>query len=99
MPGRVEPIAELLNLPVEYGAASKKLAWSAVAERLETAPRYWLCTVARSGGPGARLERVPHRRNALRLPRLRVRSPVQVYPPTPGRTTFTAWSDFSRRRA
>lgn len=53
MPGRVEPTTEVLNLPAEYGVACKKLAWSAVSDRLETAPRYWLCTVRPDGRPHA----------------------------------------------
>jgi hypothetical protein len=40
----MDPIAEPLGLPGEYGKATTTMAWEAVRERLEQAPRYWLVT-------------------------------------------------------
>ncbi|MET4637189.1 pyridoxamine 5'-phosphate oxidase family protein [Mycetocola sp. 2940] len=53
MPRRADPIGEPLDLPVEYGTASEPLPWLNVVSRLETAPRYWLCTVRPDGRPHA----------------------------------------------
>jgi hypothetical protein len=50
---RVEPTVEGLDLPTEYGIASERLPWSSVSHRLETAARYWLCTVRPDGRPHA----------------------------------------------
>jgi Pyridoxamine 5'-phosphate oxidase len=38
------PTVELLDLPKEYGRASRKLAWAAVRAELERATQYWLAT-------------------------------------------------------
>jgi hypothetical protein len=40
----MDPIAEPIDLPEGYG-----MAWPAVRERLEQAPRYWLVTTRRDG--------------------------------------------------
>jgi hypothetical protein len=45
----MEPIAERLDLPDGYGTANSTMAWEAVRERLEQAPRYWLVTTLRDG--------------------------------------------------
>jgi pyridoxamine 5'-phosphate oxidase-like protein len=38
------PTAELLDLPKEYGRATRKLAWATVRAELERATQYWLAT-------------------------------------------------------
>jgi hypothetical protein len=45
----MEPIAERLDLPDGYGTANSTMAWEAVRERLEQAPRYWLVTTRPDG--------------------------------------------------
>jgi hypothetical protein len=45
----MEPIAERIELPDGYGTATTTMAWEAVRERLEQAPRYWLVTNRRDG--------------------------------------------------
>jgi len=47
------PLAELLDVPKEYGVAEKTLPWERVRERLETSLRYWLATVRPDGRPHA----------------------------------------------
>jgi pyridoxamine 5'-phosphate oxidase-like protein len=47
----MEPIAERIELPQGYGTATTTLAWAAVRERLEAAPRYWLVTLRGDGRP------------------------------------------------
>jgi Pyridoxamine 5'-phosphate oxidase len=49
----MEPIAEPIRLPKGYGRATTTLAWAAVRERLEQAPRYWLVTLRGDGRPHA----------------------------------------------
>jgi len=49
----MEPIAEPIRLPKGYGRATTTLAWAAVRERLEQAPRYWLVTLRGDGWPHA----------------------------------------------
>jgi nitroimidazol reductase NimA-like FMN-containing flavoprotein (pyridoxamine 5'-phosphate oxidase superfamily) len=48
---RAQPVAELLDLPPEYGVPEEPLAWAEVAERLTRAPHYWLATVRPDGRP------------------------------------------------
>ncbi len=38
------PTAELLDLPKEYGRATRKLAWATVRAELERATQYWIAT-------------------------------------------------------
>jgi pyridoxamine 5'-phosphate oxidase-like protein len=45
----MEPTAERLALPDGYGEATTTLAWDAVRDRLEQAPRYWLVTTHPDG--------------------------------------------------
>ena len=45
----MEPIAERIDLPEGYGTAATTMAWAAVRERLEQAPRYWLVTSRADG--------------------------------------------------
>jgi hypothetical protein len=45
----MEPTAERIELPEGYGTATTTMAWAAVRERLEQAPRYWLVTLGRDG--------------------------------------------------
>jgi hypothetical protein len=45
----MDPTAEPIELPEGYGTATKTMEWSAVVERLEQAPRYWLVTNRRDG--------------------------------------------------
>jgi pyridoxamine 5'-phosphate oxidase-like protein len=45
----MEPTAERLALPHGYGEATTTLAWDAVRDRLEQAPRYWLVTTHPDG--------------------------------------------------
>jgi predicted pyridoxine 5'-phosphate oxidase superfamily flavin-nucleotide-binding protein len=47
----VEPTAELLPLPPDYGASKRPLAWDEIRARLEEAPNYWLTTVRADGRP------------------------------------------------
>jgi hypothetical protein len=49
------PTAELIDLPKEYGRATRKLAWSTVRAELERATQYWLAT----GRPDGRAHLVP----------------------------------------
>lgn len=44
-----EPIAELLELPKEYGRPEVALAWDDVRARLVAATQYWLATVRPDG--------------------------------------------------
>jgi nitroimidazol reductase NimA-like FMN-containing flavoprotein (pyridoxamine 5'-phosphate oxidase superfamily) len=46
-----DPVAELLQLPPEYGVPQAPLAWARVRERLAGAARYWLATVRPDGRP------------------------------------------------
>ena len=46
-----DPVGEALDLPPEYGAPSKKLAWAEVQERLAAAAHVWLATVRPDGRP------------------------------------------------
>jgi hypothetical protein len=45
----MDPTAERIDLPEGYGTATRTMAWVAVRERLEQAPRYWLVTTRRDG--------------------------------------------------
>jgi hypothetical protein len=45
----MDPIAERLALPDGYGKVKTTMAWEAVRERLEQAPRYWLVTTRPDG--------------------------------------------------
>jgi hypothetical protein len=45
----MEPTAEPLSLPAAYGRVTTTRPWSAVRERLEQAPRYWLVTTRSDG--------------------------------------------------
>ncbi len=45
----MDPTAERIDLPQGYGTATGTMAWAAVRERLEQAPRYWLVTNRRDG--------------------------------------------------
>jgi nitroimidazol reductase NimA-like FMN-containing flavoprotein (pyridoxamine 5'-phosphate oxidase superfamily) len=49
----MEPTAEILELPPDYGRPKRRrtLPWTAVRERLESAKHYWLATVRQDGGP------------------------------------------------
>ncbi|HET6770719.1 MAG TPA: pyridoxamine 5'-phosphate oxidase family protein [Actinomycetota bacterium] len=47
----MEPIAELLGFPEEYGKAATKLDWAAVRAELERAERYWIATTREDGRP------------------------------------------------
>jgi nitroimidazol reductase NimA-like FMN-containing flavoprotein (pyridoxamine 5'-phosphate oxidase superfamily) len=47
------PVAELLDIPKEYGVPETTLAWERVSERLAGAQRYWLATVRPDGRPHA----------------------------------------------
>jgi nitroimidazol reductase NimA-like FMN-containing flavoprotein (pyridoxamine 5'-phosphate oxidase superfamily) len=46
-----DPVAELLDLPPEYGTPDAPLAWSDVRARLIDAMHYWLATVRADGRP------------------------------------------------
>jgi Pyridoxamine 5'-phosphate oxidase len=49
-----EPTPGAPRMPPSYGATgTSNVPWSAVAERLERARNYWLCTTRRSGRPHA----------------------------------------------
>jgi hypothetical protein len=45
----MEPTAELLALPKEYGRATRKLAWATVRAELEQATQYWIATSRADG--------------------------------------------------
>jgi nitroimidazol reductase NimA-like FMN-containing flavoprotein (pyridoxamine 5'-phosphate oxidase superfamily) len=45
------PVAELLDLPAEYGRAETPLDWETVRARLVAAAHYWLVTVRPDGRP------------------------------------------------
>jgi hypothetical protein len=47
----VDPTAELLTFPPEYGVARNPLPWDEVRTRLEDAPNYWLATTRPDGRP------------------------------------------------
>jgi hypothetical protein len=47
----MEPTAELLDLPKEYGTPKVVLAWPVVREKLEAATVYWLATTRPDGRP------------------------------------------------
>jgi pyridoxamine 5'-phosphate oxidase-like protein len=47
----MEPIAELLGFPEEYGRSATKLDWAAVRAELERAERYWISTTRPDGRP------------------------------------------------
>ncbi len=46
-----DPVAELLELPKEYGTPEVPLAWDDVVDRLAGAIHYWLATVRPDGRP------------------------------------------------
>lgn len=48
---RVDPIAELLDLPKEYGRPKKPMAWADAREMLATSMHYWFATVRPDGRP------------------------------------------------
>jgi hypothetical protein len=45
----MEPTAELLALPKEYGRPTRKLAWATVRAELEQATQYWIATSRADG--------------------------------------------------
>ena len=45
----MDPTAEPMDLPEGYGKATTTMAWTAVRDKLEQAPRYWLVTTRRDG--------------------------------------------------
>ena len=47
----MEPIAELLDLPKEYGLPEEPLDWGTVRGELERARLYWVVTVREDGRP------------------------------------------------
>jgi Pyridoxamine 5'-phosphate oxidase len=49
----MEPIAEILELPPDYGRPKRRqtLSWTSVRDRLEAAEHYWLATVRQDGRP------------------------------------------------
>ena len=47
----MEPLAELLDLPKEYGKPKEPLEWATVRAELERAERYWIATVRDDGRP------------------------------------------------
>lgn len=47
----MEPIAELLQFPEEYGKPAAKLEWAGVRGQLELAERYWIATTRPDGRP------------------------------------------------
>jgi hypothetical protein len=47
----LEPVAELLDLPPEYGTPETPLAWADVRTRLTGAAHYWLATARADGRP------------------------------------------------
>ena len=47
----MEPRAEQLYLPKEYGTPKKQLEWGAVRNDLEEAPVYWVASVRPDGRP------------------------------------------------
>lgn len=47
----MEPDAEQMALPSEYGTPLKLLAWADVRARLQEAPNYWLATPRPDGRP------------------------------------------------
>jgi hypothetical protein len=47
----VDPEAELLDLPKEYGTPKAVLEWSVVRQKLEAAQVYWLATTRPDGRP------------------------------------------------
>jgi hypothetical protein len=47
----MEPTAESLALPEEYGKPGKTLDWAGVRADLERAERYWIATTRRDGRP------------------------------------------------
>jgi hypothetical protein len=49
----MEPIAELLDLPKEYGNPTEPLDWGTVRAELERAHHYWIVTVREDGRPHA----------------------------------------------
>jgi nitroimidazol reductase NimA-like FMN-containing flavoprotein (pyridoxamine 5'-phosphate oxidase superfamily) len=49
----MEPRAELLEFPKDYGAATTTLPWEEIRERLGAAERYWLSTTRSDGRPHA----------------------------------------------
>ena len=46
-----DPVAELLDLPPEYGTPEVTLEWGEVRARLTDATHYWLATARRDGRP------------------------------------------------
>lgn len=47
----MEPIAEQLDLPAEYGRPTKLLKWRDIRQRLVEAEQYWLATTRVDGRP------------------------------------------------
>ena len=47
----MDPRAELLTFPSEYGVAKNPMTWDEVRVRLEDAPNYWLATTRPDGRP------------------------------------------------
>ena len=47
----MEPRAELLHLPKEYGTPTRVIPWADVRARLEDAMRFWLATARPDGRP------------------------------------------------
>jgi hypothetical protein len=49
----MEPVAELLDLPKEYGEPTDPLDWATVRTELERSRTYWIVTVRNDGRPHA----------------------------------------------
>lgn len=47
----MDPIAEQLALPPEYGSPKRKLAWEVVRQDLENASTYWVASTRPDGRP------------------------------------------------
>ena len=47
----VQPSAEKPDIPAEYGNPKKRLEWSEVERRLESAPVYWIASTRPDGRP------------------------------------------------
>jgi hypothetical protein len=49
----MEPVAELLDLPKEYGSPTEPLEWETVRDELQRAQHCWIVTVREDGRPHA----------------------------------------------
>jgi hypothetical protein len=48
---RNDPIAELLDIPADYGKPTTTLDWPTVRRALQEAKQYWLASVRPDGRP------------------------------------------------